>query len=73
MKTDSRIMEILKQVTMALKNTWMVQPNDARLGEINDDESATVYQLHLSRQQDTFSTFLKWKNHKVGEVTTCQG
>ena len=63
---------ILKQVTTDIEE-HLDGVTDALLGEVHDDESVTVYQLHLGREQDTISPFLKWKNHKVEEVTTQQG
>ena len=63
---------ILKQVTTDIEE-HLDGVTDALLGEVHDDESVTVYQLHLGSEQDTISPFLKWKNHKVEEVTTQQG
>ena len=60
----SRIVEILQQVTTDIEE-HLDGVTHALLGEVHDDESVTVYQLHLGREQDTISPFLKWKNHKV--------
>ncbi len=39
------------------------------LGEVNEDDSVTVYQLSYDKDKMSVKRFLKWKNGEVNELT----
>jgi hypothetical protein len=60
--------DIFKKVSIDI-NEHLVGVCKGVLGEVNEDDSVTVYQLSYNKDKMSVKRFLQWKNGEIKELT----